>query len=78
MRFKFDKILQPIANELHLPRAVEPTSPFDAFFSTVMFHEVAHGLGIKNTINKKGLVRQALKEHASAGGRQSRHFGDCI
>jgi hypothetical protein len=39
---------------------------FDAFFSTVMFHEVAHGLGIKNTINGKGTVREALKDHASA------------
>jgi hypothetical protein len=27
---------------------------------------VAHGLGIKNTINDKGTVREALKEHASA------------
>jgi hypothetical protein len=31
-----------------------------------MFHEVAHGLGIKNTINGKGTVRQALKELSSA------------
>ena len=31
-----------------------------------MFHEVAHGLGIKNTINDKGSVRESLKEHASA------------
>ena len=31
-----------------------------------MFHEVAHGLGIKNTITDKGTVRAALKEHASA------------
>jgi hypothetical protein len=31
-----------------------------------MFHEVAHGLGIKNTINGKGPVRRALKENASA------------
>jgi hypothetical protein len=31
-----------------------------------MFHEVAHGLGIKNTLNGQGPVRQALKEHASA------------
>jgi hypothetical protein len=31
-----------------------------------MFHEVAHGLGIKNTLNDKGTVRQSLKEHASA------------
>jgi len=39
---------------------------FDAFFSNTMFHEVAHGLGIKNTINGKGPVRRALREHASA------------
>ncbi|WP_308708648.1 hypothetical protein [Marinoscillum pacificum] len=31
-----------------------------------MFHEVAHGLGIKNTINGKGTVRSAIKEHSSA------------
>ena len=39
---------------------------FDAFFSNTMFHEVAHGLGIKNTITGRGTVREALKEHASA------------
>ena len=37
---------------------------FDAFFANTMFHEVAHGLGIKNTINGKGTVRDALKEQA--------------
>ena len=31
-----------------------------------MFHEVAHGLGIKNTVNGKGSVRDALKEANSA------------
>jgi hypothetical protein len=31
-----------------------------------MFHEVAHGLGIKNTIGGKGTVREALKEQAGA------------
>ena len=31
-----------------------------------MFHEVAHGLGIKNTITGKGTVRDALKEKYSA------------
>ena len=36
------------------------------FFSNIMFHEVAHGLGIKNTINGRGRVRQALQERASA------------
>jgi hypothetical protein len=39
---------------------------FDAFFENTMFHEVAHGLGIKNTVNGAGTVRQALKE--TAGG----------
>jgi hypothetical protein len=31
-----------------------------------MFHEVAHGLGIKNTLDGTTTVRQALKEHYSA------------
>jgi hypothetical protein len=39
---------------------------FDAFFENTMFHEVAHGLGIKNTINGQGSVRQALRDQASA------------
>ncbi len=65
MRAKFDKILVPIANELIVSDQV-PNITFDAFFGNVMFHEVAHGLGIKNTINGKGLVRPALKERYSA------------
>ena len=32
----------------------------------MMFHEVAHGLGIKRTIDGKGTVRAALKEQAGA------------
>ncbi len=39
---------------------------FDAFFSNVTFHEVAHGLGIKNTVNGKGSVRKALENQYSA------------
>src|SRR5690606_6420757 len=39
---------------------------FDAFFANTMFHEVAHGLGIKNTLTGKGTVRESLREHASA------------
>jgi hypothetical protein len=39
---------------------------FDAFFQNTMFHEVAHGLGIKQTINGKGSVRKALKDQASS------------
>lgn len=64
MQAKFDKILVPIAEQLIAHDQLENIT-FDAFFANTMFHEVAHGLGIKNTINGKGLVRTALKETAS-------------
>jgi len=65
MRAKFDAIMEPIAQTLIVPEQRKNVT-FTAFFANTMFHEVAHGLGIKNTINNKGTVRQALKEHASA------------
>lgn len=65
MKAKFDKILIPIADKL-IDDDQRKHITFDAFFSNTMFHEVAHGLGIKNTINGQGTVRKALKEHASA------------
>lgn len=65
MRAKFDKILIPIADEL-IAKDQRKHVTFDAFFSNTMFHEVAHGLGIKNTINGRGPVRTVLKEHAGA------------
>lgn len=65
MRAKFDEILMPISKVLITPEQQQYIT-FDAFFSNTMFHEVAHGLGIKNTINGKGTVRSALKEHGSA------------
>jgi hypothetical protein len=65
MRAKFDKILLRIADELIADEQREHIT-FDAFFSNTMFHEVAHGLGIKNTLDGRGTVRVALKEHAGA------------
>jgi hypothetical protein len=65
MQAKFDKILVPIAKVL-IDKDQRKYIKFDAFFANTMFHEVAHGLGIKNTINNKGTVRNALKEKASA------------
>lgn len=65
MQAKFDNILVPIADVLIHPDQRQHIT-FDAFFGNTMFHEVAHGLGIKNTINGKGTVRNALKEHYSA------------
>lgn len=65
MRAKFDKILLPLSEVLIDPKQRQNIT-FNAFFENTMFHEVAHGLGIKNTVNGKGLVRTALKETASA------------
>jgi len=65
MRAKFERILVPIAAEL-IAEDQRRHVTFDAFFADTMFHEVAHGLGIKNTINGKGTVREALKDRAGA------------
>jgi hypothetical protein len=65
MQAKFEKILVPISNVL-IDISQRKHITFDAFFENTMFHEVAHGLGIKNTINGKGTVRKALQEHSSA------------
>ncbi len=65
MQAKFDAIMLPIAETLIVPEQRKNVT-FNGFFANTMFHEVAHGLGIKNTINGKGNVRQSLKEHASA------------
>jgi hypothetical protein len=65
MRAKFDRILVPIANML-IAQDQRRHITFDAFFGNTMFHEVAHGLGIKNTINGRGTVRESLRDQASA------------
>ncbi len=65
MLAKFNKILIPISNEL-IAKDQRRYITFDAFFTNTMFHEVAHGLGIKTTLDGSTTVRQALKEHASA------------
>jgi hypothetical protein len=65
MQAKFDRILMPIAKELIADDQLGLLN-FNSFFENTMFHEVAHGLGIKNTINGKGTVRAALKERSGA------------
>lgn len=64
MRYKFEKILIPISNIL-IAEDQQEYITFDAFFENTMFHEVAHGLGIKNTVDGQGTVRNALKEQYS-------------
>lgn len=65
MRAKFDRIMVPIAGELIAPDQRSHVT-FDAFFANTMFHEVAHGLGVKHTVNGRGTVRESLKEEAGA------------
>lgn len=64
MRAKYDRILVPIADVV-IAEEQRAHISFDAFFGNTMFHEVAHGLGIKNLVGGEGTVRAALREHAS-------------
>ncbi len=64
MKAKFDKILQPISGIL-IDESQRGHIQFDAFFENTTFHEVAHGMGVKNTINGKGPARDALREYYS-------------
>ncbi len=65
MEAKFDKILVPIA-EMLIDESQREHVTFDAFFENTTFHEVAHGMGIRTTIDGKGTVREALREHYMA------------
>jgi hypothetical protein len=65
MRAKFEKILVPIAEMLIDPQQQKHIT-FNAFFENTMFHEVGHAMGIKETLNGKGTVREALKEAYSS------------
>lgn len=65
MQAKFERILEPIAGVL-IADSQRGHVTFDAFFANTMFHEVAHGLGIKNTIDGQGTVRGALQDVASS------------
>ena len=59
MMAKFDKIMMPIGEVLMDPEQIQYLSA-DAFFWNVTFHEVAHGLGVKQTVNGKGTVDEAM------------------
>ena len=59
MMAKFDKILAPIGEILVTPEQQKLLTA-DAFFWNVTFHEVAHGLGVKETVNGKGTVDAAM------------------
>ncbi len=59
MNAKFGKILLPIGRLLIEPDQQKHLRS-EAFFWNVTFHEVAHGLGVKETVNGKGKVDDAM------------------
>ncbi|HSH20437.1 MAG TPA: hypothetical protein VLA03_08280 [Draconibacterium sp.] len=61
MQAKFDKILVPISDIL-IAEDQRRHVKFEAFFENTMFHEVAHGLGLGNTVDKSTTVRESLKD----------------
>ena len=65
MDAKFNKIVVPIGKAL-IEEAQQQYLNADAFFWNVTFHEVAHGLGVKQTINGKGTVDQAMGDQKTS------------
>ncbi len=62
MQAKFDQILLPITN-LVIDENQRKHVLFKSFFLNTVFYEISDGLGISQTINGKGSVKEALKEH---------------
>ena len=67
MRAKFERTLLPITDVL-IAEDQRDLVTFDAFFGNAVFHEVAHGLGVRNTVGGAGTVREALGDRADAVG----------
>ena len=63
IRHKFNKILRP-AGRLLIEKEQQPQLHENAFFWNIAFREVAHGLGVKETVNGKGSVSDALGNEA--------------
>lgn len=62
MEAKFNKIMLPISKVVINPEQLNNVK-FSSFFENVTFHEVAHGMGIKNVVGEEGkTVRNALQE----------------
>ena len=62
MQAKFDQMVIPISKLVIHPDQQKHIR-FDAFFENTMFHEVAHGLGVKYTIKGQQDVRSAMQDN---------------
>ena len=63
MRAHFDVLVRPAAEVLLAPEERRRVH-FEPFFLNTMLHEMAHQLGLRDTITGRGPVRAALGEHA--------------
>ncbi|MBN2891599.1 MAG: hypothetical protein JXL97_07020 [Bacteroidales bacterium] len=62
MESKFDAVLKPISDIVLTDLQKEYISS-EAFFVNTILYEMANSLGIRNTINGNGTVRNALKDY---------------
>jgi len=62
MKAKFDKILKPITDIL-ISENERPNVKFDGFFINNLTYEIADAIVVKNTVNNKGSVKDALKDY---------------
>ena len=63
IREKFNRTVHPVGNAL-LEDVYQPHVDASAFYWTIVFREIAKGLGVKETINGKGSVAEALADEA--------------
>lgn len=63
MQARFDGLVLPVAARLIDPEQRD-AADFDAYFLNTIFHEMAHGLGLRRTIDGRATVDAALREHA--------------
>jgi hypothetical protein len=63
MRARFDAQVLPVADAM-ISSEQRAHVDFDAFFLNAMLKEMARNLGLQETVNERGPVRVALREHA--------------
>ncbi len=65
IREKFNRTVHPVGNAL-LEEVYQPHVDASAFYWLIVFREIAKGLGVKETVNGKGTVAEALGNEALA------------
>lgn len=63
IREKFNRTVHPVGDAL-LEAVHQPHVDASAFYWTIVFREIAKGLGVKETVNGKGTVAEALGNEA--------------